>query len=78
MPVTSVISTILNSCDINSRIVDSRPGPGPWINTATDFIPYSLAVADARSVAICAAYGVLLRDPRKPEPPEVAQHNALP
>ena len=23
------LSIILNSCDINSRIVDSRPGPGP-------------------------------------------------
>jgi hypothetical protein len=34
--------------------------------------------APARDAATCAANGVLLREPRKPEPPAVAHASALP
>jgi hypothetical protein len=37
-----------------------------------------LAACPTLSAATWAAKGVLLREPRKPEPPEVAQASALP
>jgi hypothetical protein len=46
--------------------------------TSRFFNPYSFATEPALSAATCAAKGVLLRDPRKPEPPEVAQESVLP
>ena len=41
-------------------------------------MPISRARLAARSAATWAANGVDLREPRKPEPPEVAQDSALP
>ena len=61
----------------SARTADSRPGPGPLTRTSTLFMPYSRATVHARSAATCAANGVLLREPRNPEPPDVAQVNAL-
>src|SRR5690606_3317293 len=63
---------------LSARTADSRPGPGPLTSTSRFFKPYSFAASPARSAATCAANGVLLREPRKPEPPEVAHANALP
>ena len=62
----------------NARIVDSRPGPGPLTITSKFFKPNSLTISAQRSAATCAANGVDLREPRKPEPPAVAHARALP
>src|SRR6202795_184348 len=63
---------------LSARTADSRPGPGPPTRTSTFFTPCSWAATPARSAAPCAANGVLLREPRKPQPPEVAQESVLP
>src|SRR6201986_624233 len=57
---------------------DSRPGPGPPTRTSTFFTPCSCAALPAFSAATCAANGVLLREPRKSQPPEVAQESVFP
>src|SRR6056297_2981734 len=62
----------------SARTVDSRPGPGPLTITSKFFRPYSLAISAQRSAATCAANGVDLREPRKPEPPAVAHESVLP
>ena len=76
--VTSVILLILNPRLFNARTADSRPGPGPLISTSRFFIPKSFTTSPAFSAATCAANGVLLREPLKPQPPEVAHESALP
>src|SRR5210317_1089616 len=76
--VTSVMLVILYPQPLSARTADSRPGPGPLTCTSRFFKPYSFAASPARSAATCAAKGVLLREPRKPEPPEVAQLRVLP
>src|SRR5882724_2202365 len=63
---------------LSARTADSRPGPGPPTRTSTFFTPCSCAAVPAFSAATCAANGVLLREPRKPQPPEVAQDSVLP
>src|ERR1035437_2585793 len=62
----------------SARTADSRPGPGPLIRTSRFFTPHSRATLPAASAATWAANGVLLRDPLKPAPPDVAQDSALP
>ncbi len=74
----SVIFNILSPNAFNERTADSRPGPGPFTKTSRFFIPNSSATVPQRSAATCAANGVLLRDPRNPDPPDVAQHKAFP
>ena len=71
-------SDIRNTGNFKERTEDSRPGPGPLINTSKFLTPNSCATLPAFSAANCAAKGVLLRDPLKPVPPEVAQDSALP
>src|SRR6201989_2808856 len=63
---------------LRARTADSRPGPGPPTRTSTFFTPCSCAATPAFSAATWAAHGVLLREPRKPQPPEGAQDNVLP
>src|SRR3984893_12941366 len=63
---------------LSARTADSRPGPGPPTRTSTFFTPCSCAAVPAFSAATCAANGVLLREPRKPQAPEVAQDRWLP
>ena len=63
---------------LSARTADSRPGPGPLTRTSTLRTPYSCTAVPAFSAATCAANGVLLREPRKPQPPEVAQLSTLP
>src|SRR3954453_19738769 len=60
------------------RTAVSRPEPGPFTCTSTRRRPCSMAARAAFSAAICAANGVLLRDPLKPTPPEEAQEMTLP
>ena len=63
----------------NDLTADSRPAPGPLTFTSWLVMPKSsLATVPTFSAAICAAKGVLFLEPLKPEPPEVAQHTALP
>src|SRR5882757_5376439 len=62
----------------SARTADSRPGPGPMTRTSTFLTPCSCAALPARSAATWAANGVDLREPRKPQPPEVAQDSVLP
>src|ERR1700722_4957611 len=76
--VTSSMLVILRPQPFNARTADSRPGPGPMTRTSTFFTPCSWAATPARSAATCAANGVDLREPRKPQPPEVAQDSVLP
>ena len=78
MGVTSMIFVILKPQAFKARTADSRPGPGPLTFTSRFFTPNSLTEFPTRSAATCAAKGVLLRDPRNPEPPDVAQANAFP
>src|SRR5690554_6327989 len=79
MGVMSVMLLTFNPHAFNARTADSRPGPGPLTFTSRFFRPYSsIAALPARSAATWAANGVLLREPRKPEPPDVAQLRALP
>ena len=76
--VTSVILLIFKPHEFNDLIADSLPPPGPLTFTSKFIIPNSFAALPAFSAAIWAAKGVLFLEPRKPEPPEVAQHTALP
>src|SRR3954467_10388862 len=62
----------------SARTADPRPGPGPPTRTSTFFTPCSCAALPAFSAATCAANGVDLREPRKPQPPEVAQDSVFP
>src|SRR6204780_3054691 len=76
--VTSAMLVILSPQALSARTADSRPGPGPATRTSTFFTPCSCAAVPAFSAATWAANGVLLREPRKPQPPEVAQDSVLP
>src|SRR5699024_7028571 len=76
--VTSVMLVILKPVLCRERTADSRPGPGPLTRTSRFFTPHSVAALPAFSAATCAANGVLLREPRNPQPPAVAHDSALP
>src|SRR5579859_6663639 len=62
----------------SERIAASRPAPGPRTKTLTWRIPCSMALRAAESAARPAAYGVLLREPLKPDAPEDPQVSTLP
>src|SRR5277367_6979482 len=77
--VTSLIALMCKPEDASARTADSRPAPGPFTRTSTDFIPYwSRATPAAVIAACCAAYGVPLRDPLKPTEPAEDQLTARP
>src|SRR6185503_7736505 len=76
--VMSEMLVILRPQAFRARTADSRPGPGPPTRTSTFFTPCSCAATPAFSAATCAANGVDLREPRKPQPPEVAQESVFP
>src|SRR6476659_10410938 len=56
----------------------SRPAPGPLTKTSSERIPFSSALRATISDVICAAYGVLLREPLKPFCPALDQQTTLP
>src|SRR5271156_1317031 len=65
--------------EASARTADSRPAPGPFTRTSTDFIPYwSRATPAAVAAACCAAYGVPLREPLNPTEPADDQLTARP
>src|SRR5688572_16207745 len=74
----SEMLVILRPQALRARTADSLPGPGPPTLTSTFFTPCSCAATPAFSAATCAANGVDLREPRKPQPPEVAQESVFP
>src|SRR5262245_29046737 len=76
--VTSEMLVIFRPQPFRARTADSRPGPGPPTRTSTFFTPCSCAARPAFSAATCAANGVLLREPRKPQPPDVAHDRVFP
>src|SRR5262252_10898146 len=76
--VTSEMLVIFRPQLLSARTADSRPGPGPPTRTSTFFTPCSCAATPAFSAATCAANGVDLREPRKPQPPAVAHDSVLP
>lgn len=78
MGVTSEILVILNPALFSARTADSLPGPGPLTITSRFFIPYSAAVSHALTAAICAAKGVLFREPLKPLAPAVDHASVFP
>ena len=57
---------------------DSRPDPGPETLTSRVFTPCSAALRPASSAAICAAYGVDLREPLNPIMPAEDHEIVLP
>src|SRR5580704_2122654 len=61
-----------------ARTADSRPAPGPLTATSTVRRPDSFALFAAVRDACCAAKGVPLRDPRKPNEPELDHEITLP
>src|SRR3954451_24579646 len=71
--VTSEIAPTSRPIAPRERMAVSRPEPGPLTKTSTRFIPCSIARRPAASAAICAAYGVDLREPLKPTVPAEAQ-----
>ena len=62
----------------SARIAASRPEPGPFTITSTDFKPWMIAAFAAVSAATEAAYGVDFFEPLNPRPPALAQDSALP
>src|SRR5262249_10264035 len=78
MGVTSRIKVTRMPTDWNARSADSRPAPGPLTKIATVFMPWSAALRAASSAAICAANGVLLREPLKPRVPALDHATTLP
>jgi len=76
--VTSRSSVTLNPAACSARNALSRPAPGPFTNTVTDFIPCSWALRAALSAASCDAKGVLFLEPLNPIVPELAQATVFP
>src|SRR3569623_1455428 len=76
--VTSVMLLTLKPTACRPRTAESRPGPGPFTNTSTFFTPNSCATWPALSAATCAAKGVLLREPLKPQAPADDHDRVLP
>jgi hypothetical protein len=67
--VTSLIEMTPRPAACSARTADSRPPPGPFTCTTTARIPTSEHLRAHASAAICAAYGVPLREPLKPTDP---------
>src|SRR5579864_3665667 len=78
MGVRSTIAVTSRPAACSDRIAASRPAPGPRTNTLTWRMPCSIALRAAVSAASPAAYGVLLREPLNPEPPEEPHVSTLP
>ena len=62
--VTSVMDRTCKPDACSCRRTASRPGPGPLTNTSTSRMPMSIAERLTALAALCAAKGVLLREPR--------------
>src|SRR5262245_3923614 len=76
--VTSRIAVISSPAACSERMAASRPAPGPRTKTSICLRPYSIALRAASSEAVCAANGVLLREPLNPALPALDQDTTLP
>src|SRR4051812_35339140 len=76
--VTSRIDVTVKPAACSARRADSRPEPGPETSTSSVRMPCSCALRAASSAAICAAYGVDLREPLKPIVPADDHEIVLP
>src|ERR1044072_2001229 len=76
--VTSAIAPTSRPTAPSERMAGSRPDPGPLTNTSPRFMPCSIARRPTASAAICAAYGVDLREPLKPTVPAEAHEITAP
>ena len=74
----SSIARITIPADCKPVIALSRPEPGPLTRTSSSLTPNFDARSAHVSAARCAAKGVLLRLPLKPDVPAVAQHKTSP
>ena len=72
------IDKIFKPVDFKARTDVSRPFPRPLITTSIFSIPKSKAFNPAFLAALCAANGVFLRAPLKPELPDEAQQTVFP
>src|SRR5689334_12200644 len=76
--VISEIERTLSPIAWTARIAFSRPGPGPFTNKSTSWIPSCWAALIACSAARRAANGVLLREPLKPAEPALPHATVFP
>src|SRR5262245_4396436 len=76
--VTSRIDVTVKPAACSARSADSRPEPGLATSTSSVRMPCSCAFFDTSSAATCAAYGVDLREPLKPNLPADDQAIVLP
>jgi hypothetical protein len=67
-----------NPACCKAEMADSRPEPGPLTLISTSRTPLRMAVLAHRCAALCAAKGVLLREPLKPTHPAELEHTVLP
>src|SRR5580765_2873407 len=78
MGVTSLMAEISSPATWSERMAASRPAPGPLTHTSTRLRPIWMASRALASAAICAANGVLLREPLNPALPALPQLITLP
>src|SRR5580692_4793473 len=78
MGVTSRMVVMVMPAACSARSADSRPDPGPETLTSSVLTPCSPALRPASSAAICAAYGVDLREPLNPIIPADDQEMVFP
>jgi len=76
--VTSSIEVIRNPACCRAEMADSRPEPGPLTLISTSRTPLRIAALAQRCAALCAAKGVLLREPLKPTQPAEPEQTVLP
>jgi len=76
--VTSSIEAIRNPACCRAEMADSRPEPGPLTLISTSRTPLRMAALAQRCAALCAAKGVLLREPLKPTQPAEPEQTVLP
>jgi hypothetical protein len=76
--VTSSIDAIRKPACCKADMADSRPEPGPLTLISTSRTPLRIAVLAQRCAALCAAKGVLFRDPLKPTQPVELEQTVLP
>jgi hypothetical protein len=76
--VTSSIEAIRKPACCKAEMADSRPEPGPLTLISTSRTPLRIAELAQRCAALCAANGVLLREPLNPTQPAELEQTVFP